>query len=86
MPIDLLFNEANVLRSWYSQVFQSVQSIAVASADTNDVADNAALSNDSSLPPFISRAFSALAAADAALTDLETVIVSVKALLLQFCR
>jgi hypothetical protein len=81
-----LFNEANVLRSWYNQVFQSVQSIAAAAADNSDIPENIALRNDSSLPPFISRAFSALEAADAALNDLETLIVSVKALLLQFCR
>jgi hypothetical protein len=75
VPIDLLLNEANVLRSWYNQVLSSVKDVASASQ-----------SSDDSLPSFVSRAFAALAAVDATLLDLEQKIVDVKALLLQFCK
>jgi hypothetical protein len=81
-----LFNEANVLRSWYSQTFQSVQATCAAVAEAEKESQDPSTMNDSSLPQFFTRAFSALAAADAALTELETQIVSVKALLSQFCR
>jgi hypothetical protein len=84
VPIDLLFNEANVLRSWFNQVQQSVQSTSAAAAD--DQIEDSSMNKDESLITFVSRASAALVAADAALTDLENQVVAVKALLLQFCR
>jgi hypothetical protein len=86
VPIDLLFNEANVLRSWYSQVFKSVQETSESAAAAASNPSSAAIWHDPSLPPFFSRAFAALASADAALAELEARIVAVKALLLQFCK
>ena len=86
VPIDLLFNEANILRSWYNQIFQSVTAASTAADEAAKNPDRAAIWNDASLAPFFSRAFAALASADAALADLESQIVAVKALLLQFCK
>ncbi len=88
MPIDLLFNEANVLRSWYNQVQQSVQSTSAGAAASaaGGEAEDALMMKDESVAAFVSRASAALVAADAALTDLENQVVAVKALLLQFCR
>jgi hypothetical protein len=86
VPIDLLFNEATVLRSWYNQTLQSVKTTAADAAEAADNPASAEIWKDESLAPFFSRAFAALASADAALADLETQIVAVKALLLQFCK
>lgn len=70
----------------YAQVFQSVKSTAAAFDEAKGQPDCPEIWKDSSLQPFFSRAFAALAAADSALTDLEAQIVAVKSLLLQFCK